>query len=939
MARWYCGCAETFSTTCTTRRMLFRLFFLFFPTAPDRSVAADRSRAGCSGSPSAWRSAPGAVRRRRARDQAVAERAPENHLPAEHDPDWEILHEEILDLPERLRAPVVLCHLQGLTYAVAASRLEVSEATIRGRLDRARNRLRRRLIRRGVTIPAGLFLAGVASETQAALPASLIRSTIGIALGFIAGNTAARLARGVLNSMLLHQVKVATALLCLGIGGSYWAWRAVAAAMISGAQTNPGSTVVRAPAPAQSPRTDLYGDPLPPGAAMRLGTVRYRQGANFRRILYSSDGQLVVSASHDVGERHGLVVRDARNANKLREIDLDIGETQDFAFAPDGKTIAAVGFQIEPKRNVLRNDLVFADVATGRVISSKTWDDDLGVDDVAYAADGKLVVTMGRDETVRIWDVATKELQFQQRIRRENLREHNHRSIAFSPNPSSHLLAIGWEQSVDLRDVDRHHLAQRIAVDGGLERAVFSPDGTTLAAAVSVASRDRTNGVEIRLWRVTDGTEIGSFKSQRGAQVSHMSFSLDGKVLAATGFNSPLISFDTATGKELNLLSSITLVDAPLAFSPDGRTLATTGDGQVLHFWDMTTGKDRLATPDAHVSGVTALACLADGKTLVSGSWDRTVRAWDLVTGRQIRILPQDSSVEARLTLLRRLTSGHAGSRLSSWEDGSGRGVESQDRGASAYLEVREDRATMGLFAGRDPEQRQRVSDRRLSRRLPPALESRKRRRASDREPKLERPPSNGGPAFFSRDGRSVAMIREYLVRVENSVRVYENSVQVFDVATGERRFKEAPVGRVCEFAPGGESLAIVKEAPGKRLRVGSWQGTSSPTSTVVWLDGQTGRVRREIEIPDCGVMSLAFSPDEQAIAAGTYSGHPARGVIHIFRLRDKREIQTIESPCPHIYALTFTPDGKQIVAGLQDTSIVIWDVRSTDDTSKTKAP
>ncbi len=587
----------------------------------------------------------------------------------------------------------------------------------------------------------------------------------------------------------------------------------------------------------------------------------------------------------------------------------------------------------------LRNDLVFADVATGRVISSKTWDDDLGVDDVAYAADGKLVVTMGRDETVRIWDVATKELQFQQRIRRENLREHNHRSIAFSPNPSSHLLAIGWEQSVDLRDVDRHHLAQRIAVDGGLERAVFSPDGTTLAAAVSVASRDRTNGVEIRLWRVTDGTEIGSFKSQRGAQVSHMSFSLDGKVLAATGFNSPLISFDTATGKELNLLSSITLVDAPLAFSPDGRTLATTGDGQVLHFWDMTTGKDRLATPDAHVSGVTALACLADGKTLVSGSWDRTVRAWDLVTGRQIRILPQDSSVEAlSLSLDGSLLATQAvvsrvgrmgvvevwnlktAERLRTWKfERIGprwdflRGVTLSSDSVSVIAAFRDGSLRRWNLASGEE--------------LPIA------------QPKLERPPSNGGPAFFSRDGRSVAMIREYLVRVENSVRVYENSVQVFDVATGERRFKEAPVGSVCEFAPGGESLAIVKEAPGKRLRVGSWQGTSSPTSTVVWLDGQTGRVRREIEIPDCGVMSLAFSPDEQAIAAGTYSGHPARGVIHIFRLRDKREIQTIESPCPHIYALTFTPDGKQIVAGLQDTSIVIWDVRSTDDTSKTKAP
>ena len=58
----------------------------------------------------------------------------------------------------------------------------------------------------------------------------------------------------------------------------------------------------------------------------------------------------------------------------------------------------------------------------------------------------------------------------------------------------------------------------------------------------------------------------------------------------------------------------------------------------------------------------------------------------------------------------------------------------------------------------------------------------------------------------------------------------------------------------------------------------------------------------------------------------------PARGIIRIFRLRDKQEIQTIESPCPWIEALGFTPDGKQIVAGLLDTSIVIWDVRAMDE-------
>jgi len=202
--------------------------------------------------------------RRQARNQLVAERTPENCLPAENDPDWEILHEEIKGLPERHRAPIVLCYLQGLTYAAAACQLELSEMTIRGWLDRARKWLRQRLTRRGVTIPAGLLVAGAAGQAQAAVPMTLIHSTIRIALGFIAGNTAAILARGVLNSMLLHQLRVATVLLCLGLGGSYWALHAVAAAMNAKGQTNPGTAVVRTPGSSQPPRTDRYGDPLPP---------------------------------------------------------------------------------------------------------------------------------------------------------------------------------------------------------------------------------------------------------------------------------------------------------------------------------------------------------------------------------------------------------------------------------------------------------------------------------------------------------------------------------------------------------------------------------------------------------------------------------------------------------------------------------------------------
>jgi RNA polymerase sigma factor (sigma-70 family) len=206
--------------------------------------------------------------RRRTLNQLVAERTSESYFPAQNDPDWEILHEEIHRLPERLRAPVVLCYLQGLTYAEAAHQLGLSAVAIQGRLARARGRLHPRLIRRGVTGPAGLLTAGAASQAQAAIPLTLIHSTSRIALGFMAGNTAAVLARGVLTSMMLNQLKVATVLLCLAIGGGYWAWQAFAGPPDEKGRLDQGRV-------AQTPASSPKPKPSQPLMAYRLtGSVR-----------------------------------------------------------------------------------------------------------------------------------------------------------------------------------------------------------------------------------------------------------------------------------------------------------------------------------------------------------------------------------------------------------------------------------------------------------------------------------------------------------------------------------------------------------------------------------------------------------------------------------------------------------------------------------------
>ena len=62
------------------------------------------------------------------------------------------------------------------------------------------------------------------------MPLTLIHSTIRIARGFVAGNTIAILAQGVLNSMMLNQLRLATVVICLGLGASYSAWQALGAA-------------------------------------------------------------------------------------------------------------------------------------------------------------------------------------------------------------------------------------------------------------------------------------------------------------------------------------------------------------------------------------------------------------------------------------------------------------------------------------------------------------------------------------------------------------------------------------------------------------------------------------------------------------------------------------------------------------------------------------
>jgi RNA polymerase sigma factor (sigma-70 family) len=88
-----------------------------------------------------------------------------------------VLHEEVGRLPEKYRAPIVLCYLEGQTHEEAARQLEWPVGTVKGRLSRAREMLHSRLSRRGIALTLGL-IALLRKDATAAVPESLVESTV-----------------------------------------------------------------------------------------------------------------------------------------------------------------------------------------------------------------------------------------------------------------------------------------------------------------------------------------------------------------------------------------------------------------------------------------------------------------------------------------------------------------------------------------------------------------------------------------------------------------------------------------------------------------------------------------------------------------------------------------------------------------------------------------
>ena len=217
-----------------------------------------------------------------------------------------LLDEELSRLPERYRAPLVLCYLEGRSRDEAAKQLGWSLGTLKRRLEQARGRLHDCLVRRGLNLSSAL---AAMTLTRGEGPAAALLHTTSRAAGALAAGRAVSgvvsaqvmaLAEGGLRTVTVTKLQlVAAFLMTLGVlaTGSGLLTRTV--------RSEPRLPSVEDRAESEhrgeplGTAKDLHGDDLPLGALARMGTVRLHHGGPALGVAFSTDGKWIVSGGGD----------------------------------------------------------------------------------------------------------------------------------------------------------------------------------------------------------------------------------------------------------------------------------------------------------------------------------------------------------------------------------------------------------------------------------------------------------------------------------------------------------------------------------------------------------------------------------------------------------------------------------------------------------------
>ncbi len=234
----------------------------------------------------------------------------------------EALHTAIDRLPDAFRSPIVLCYFEGLTLDEAARRLRCPAGTLRSRLARAREKLRRALTRRGLSLPvAALDSLPAPTSVSPHLCDLTARAALGFAARQATASTTTTLAHEVLRAMTIHKLTTALATLlflaALAVGGGY-----LARALARGDEPRKAPVVTQAPA-AEKPAPgrmfvvgrvlDPGGKPVPGATVMAYAAIKQpgrgdyfdrRDPAAIGQARTDDSGRFRIDATRTTSARH-----------------------------------------------------------------------------------------------------------------------------------------------------------------------------------------------------------------------------------------------------------------------------------------------------------------------------------------------------------------------------------------------------------------------------------------------------------------------------------------------------------------------------------------------------------------------------------------------------------------------------------------------------------
>lgn len=575
--------------------------------------------------------------------QTLEREAPARESAAPSDLAWcelqALLDEEVQCLPEKYRAPFVICCLGSKSRDEAAHELSVNGNTISSRIARARQLLQERLTRRGVTLSAALCAASLWQQSAAAVvPAMLLRNVIAVvsgtgsvsvAVSALVGQTARALAlaRWPVHMIMLMAIGVFT-----GSAGVYgFAFlKECAVAMPDDADVVPTA------------RTDVHGDPLPRGVVARLGTARQRAADS--QVAVSMDGKEIITLSHD------LVLRrfDAENGDIKSVRRLSGARPTKVWLSPYGSYAALCKYDLREGYRVELWDLDRAECrATLPIKNYSPWN-------VAFSGDGRRVAVIGtssnqRKHQVRIWDWPTSRSRdiwsFEEQINSYYLTP----VVALSPD-GKYVVACHLDRELRAWEAENGKLLWDGKERNWSKIILISPDGRTVATGSGVncglALYDLVTGEPRKLMHPLPKNEL----------IYPIGFSPDGQSIVFESGYEEIMLWEPETGRvslqlprPLARRSSNTMITPAglptnFAFTPDGKGFVRLAGA--LQRWDVTTSKACFPDTEAwgHTDEVTRLIFAPDGKYLASTSRDRTVRCWEISTAQTKQVIPKGLS-------------------------------------------------------------------------------------------------------------------------------------------------------------------------------------------------------------------------------------------------------------------------------------------------------